>query len=147
MVNFPQALTFDDVLLLPQYSAVRRREVDLTTKLTKRLSLKLPILSAPMDTVTESNLAIALARAGGLGIIHKNMSAAKQAEEVRKVKRVKLLVGAAISFGEGAVERALANLRAGADVLIIDTAHGHSKGVIEMTRALKKTVVLRKLIL
>lgn len=136
-MNWPLNLTFDDVLLLPQYSTVRRAEVDVITKLTKRLTLSVPILSAPMDTVTESKLAIALARAGGLGIIHKNMSPAQQAHEVKKVKKQKLLVGAAISFGEGALARALALLKSGADVLVIDTAHGHSAGVIAMTKLLK----------
>jgi IMP dehydrogenase len=144
-MNLFLALTFDDVLLLPQYSDVRRAEVDLTVKLTKCLVLKAPILSAPMDTVTESRLAIALARAGGLGIIHKNMSPLAQAEEVKKVKKNKLLVGAAISFGEGALERALVLVRAGADTLVIDTAHGHSKGVIEMIKQLKKDSRFKKI--
>ena len=138
MKQFPTALTFDDVLLLPQYSDVRRREVSTATTLTKRLTLTVPILSAPMDTVTESKLAVALARAGGLGVIHKNMSPARQAAEVKMVKAKKLLVAAAISFGDGALERALAVLKAGVDVVVIDTAHGHSKGVIAMTELLKR---------
>ena len=141
---FNTALTFDDVLLLPQYSDIRRKDVSLSTKLTKRLSLELPILSAPMDTVTESSMAIEMARAGGLGVIHKNMSASEQAREVQKVKIKKLLVGAAIAYGEGSLERALALAQAGADVLIIDTAHGHSKGVIEMTKLLKKDLRFKK---
>lgn len=138
IMNFPQALTFDDVLLLPRASDVRRREVDLATQLTRRIKLALPVLSAPMDTVTEAALALALAQAGGLGVIHKNMSPAEQAAQVKKVKAKKFMVGAAISFGEGALERALVVLRAGVDILFIDTAHGHSKGVIAMTRQLKR---------
>ena len=80
-------LTFDDVLLIPQKSDVLPKDTDVTTHLTKRIKLNIPILSAAMDTVTESNLAIALAREGGIGVIHKNMSIAKQASEVDKVKR------------------------------------------------------------
>ncbi len=147
MTNLPLYLTFDDVLLLPRYAAVRRREVSVATNLAKRLTLNTPLLSAPMDTVTESRLAIALAREGGLGVIHKNMTPAKQAGEVRLVKRHKLLAAAAISFGEGALERALAVVRAGVDVLVIDTAHGHSKGVIEMTKQLKRDPRFRKVTL
>lgn len=82
-----EALTFDDVLLLPNYSEVLPREVDISTKLTTDLRINIPIISAAMDTVTEHRLAIALAREGGLGIIHKNMTIEAQAEEVRKVKR------------------------------------------------------------
>ena len=87
MENLEQALTFDDVLLVPAYSAVLPREVDLSTALTTNLSLKIPFLSAAMDTVTEANTAICLAQEGGLGVIHRNMSPARQAEEVRRVKK------------------------------------------------------------
>jgi IMP dehydrogenase len=82
-----EGLTFDDVLLVPAYSQVLPREVDTGTQLTKNIRLNIPMLSAAMDTVTEANLAIALAREGGLGILHKNMSIEKQVEQVRKVKR------------------------------------------------------------
>lgn len=85
--TFIEGLTFDDVLLSPAYSAVLPREVDIRTKLTKDISLNIPMLSAAMDTVTEASLAIALAREGGIGILHKNMSIEKQADQVRKVKR------------------------------------------------------------
>lgn len=84
---FGEGLTFDDVLLMPAYSQVLPREVNTQSELTKSLKLNVPILSAAMDTVTEAGLAIALAREGGLGILHKNMSIDKQAEQVRKVKR------------------------------------------------------------
>jgi len=83
----PQALTFDDVLLVPAHSEVLPREVDIRTKLTSDLQINLPIVSAAMDTVTEKDLAIALARQGGIGIIHKNMSISQQAAQVRAVKR------------------------------------------------------------
>jgi len=82
-----QAITFDDILLEPRYSEVLPSEVDVSTHLTKRIPLNIPLLSSPMDTVTESELAIALAKEGGLGVIHKNMSLEAQTEEVYKVKR------------------------------------------------------------
>ena len=84
---FGEGLTFDDVLLMPAYSEVLPREVDIRSQLTKNITLNVPMLSAAMDTVTEASLAIALAREGGLGILHKNMSIERQADEVRKVKR------------------------------------------------------------
>src|ERR1051326_1254855 len=84
---FGEGLTFDDVLLMPAYSQVLPRDVDITTRLTKDITINVPMLSAAMDTVTQANLAIALAREGGLGFLHKNMSIAQQAEQVRKVKR------------------------------------------------------------
>ncbi len=82
-----EGLTYDDVLLIPAYSEVLPREVDTSTFLTRNIKINVPIVSAAMDTVTESRLAIALARQGGIGMIHKNMSIEQQAEEVRKVKR------------------------------------------------------------
>src|SRR6201996_4753756 len=82
-----EGLTYDDVLLLPAYSEVLPREVDTSSFLTKKIRLNIPLVSAAMDTVTESSLAIALAQAGGLGMLHKNMTIQQQADEVRKVKR------------------------------------------------------------
>jgi len=84
---FGEGLTFDDVLLMPAYSQVLPRDVDITTRLTKEITINVPMLSAAMDTVTEATLAIALAREGGLGILHKNMTISQQAEQVRRVKR------------------------------------------------------------
>ncbi len=84
---YGEGLTFDDVLLVPAFSEVLPREVDTTTRLTKSIELKIPLLSAAMDTVTEWQLAIALAREGGIGILHKNMTIEQQVEQVRKVKR------------------------------------------------------------
>jgi len=259
--NLPLALTFDDVLLLPAESDVLPRQVDVSAQLTRNLRLQIPIVSAAMDTVTEARTAIAMAQAGGMGFIHKNMSPAQQALEVTKVKKYesgmvvdpvtiepearlfqalelmrqhdisgipvtrkgrlvgivtnrdlrfeknleqkvedvmtrdlitcregisqdqakellhknriekllvvdekfelkglitikdiektrahpnaakdehgRLLVGAAVGVGPDRDERVHALLRAGADVIAVDTAHGHSKGVIESVRALK----------
>lgn len=89
MISFPlmDALTFDDVLLVPHYSAILPKDVSLKTRLTRHITLNIPLLSAAMDTVTESRLAIALAQEGGIGIIHKNMPIEQQAKEVRRVKK------------------------------------------------------------
>ena len=82
-----EALTFDDVLLLPGYSEVVATDVSLKTRLTREIELNIPLVSAAMDTVTEARLAIAMAQEGGIGIIHKSMSLSEQAEQVRKVKK------------------------------------------------------------
>jgi IMP dehydrogenase len=85
--RIPEALTFDDVQLVPQRSEVLPSEVDISTRLTRNITLRTPIISAAMDTVTEAPLAIAMAQEGGMGIIHKNMTIEAQAAEVDKVKR------------------------------------------------------------
>ena len=82
-----EGLTYDDVLLVPAYSEVLPREVSIQTKFTRNISINVPIVSAAMDTVTESAMAIAIAREGGIGVLHKNMTIEQQAQEVRKVKR------------------------------------------------------------
>ncbi len=108
-----EALTFDDVLLVPAYSAVLPREVDITTQFTKGLRLNAPIVSAAMDTVTEDRLAIAIARQGGIGIIHKNMSIDWQAEQVRKVKRSEsgMIIDPVILSEEATIRDALQMMR------------------------------------
>ena len=86
-MNFKECLTFDDVLMVPKFSEILPREVDLSTSITKNIKLNIPLMSAAMDTVTEREMAVALAREGGIGIIHKNLSISEQCTEIDKVKR------------------------------------------------------------
>jgi IMP dehydrogenase len=138
MDTFKLALTFDDVLLKPRFSGFSRNEISLETKLTPRVTLKSPVMSAPMDTVTESELAIALAQAGGIGIIHRNLTIAEQATEVAKVKAMGLPVGAAVGSSSGYEKRVAELVNAGADVLVVDSAHGHAVKVITAISYIKK---------
>ena len=138
MGSIKESLTFDDLLLLPKYSDVLPSETDISLKLTKKISLKVPFLSSAMDTVTESEMAIALANAGGIGIIHRNLNIKSQAKELVKVKKKKLNVGAAIGTNVEDLERAKSLIDNGCDLIVIDTAHGHSKKVIDTLTKLKK---------
>ena len=133
-----EALTFDDVTLAPKYSEVLPSEVDTSTKLSNNLTLKIPLLSSAMDTVTESKMAIAIAKAGGIGVIHRNLDIRKQIHEIRKVKKKKLLVGAAVGAGPLELKRAEAILKENIDLIVVDTAHGHSKKVAEIIKEIKK---------
>ena len=133
-----EALTFDDVLLMPRYSSVLPSETNLKIDLGYNLKLKIPFLSSAMDTVTESSMAIAIAQKGGLGIIHRNLSINEQCKEIKKVKNKNLIVGAAIGTTNEDLIRAKNILDAGVDLLVVDTAHGHSEKVIKILRKIKK---------
>ena len=138
MVPIKEALTFDDVTLAPKYSEILPSEVDTSIKLTETLKLKIPLLSSAMDTVTESKMAIAIAKKGGLGIIHRNLDIKKQVSEIKKVKNQKLLVGAAVGAGPKEFERAEAILKENVNIIVVDTAHGHTKKVSEIIKFIKK---------
>ncbi len=138
MVTIKEALTFDDVTLTPKYSEILPSQVDTSIKLTKFLKLKIPLLSSAMDTVTESKMAIAIAKAGGIGIIHRNLDIKKQIIEIKKVKKQKLLVGAAVGAGPNEFKRAKAILKEDINMIVVDTAHGHTKKVSEIIKFIKK---------
>jgi IMP dehydrogenase len=138
MVPIKEALTFDDVTMAPKYSEVLPSEVNTSTQLSKNLSLKIPLLTSAMDTVTESKMAIAIAKAGGIGVIHRNLEIKKQILEIKKVKKLKLLVGAAVGAGPLEIKRAEAILKEKVDLIVVDTAHGHSKKVAEIIKIIKK---------
>lgn len=139
-------LTFDDVLMVPAPSDVTPNTVSTKTELTPTLTLNIPILSAAMDTVTESRLAIRLAQLGGLGVVHKNMLIEQQAAEVKRVKDApvdlglnpnaavdangRLLVAGAVGVTNDTLDRVAAMVEAGVDAIVLDSAHGHSAGVL-----------------
>lgn len=135
---FIEGLTFDDILLLPSYAGFSRSDITLNTKLSRNISLSLPLVSSPMDTVTESELAIALARLGGIGVIHRNLTVEEQVVEVKKVVAQNLLVGAAVGASSGFEERVEALVGAGARAIVVDSAHGFAKNVIETTKYIKE---------
>jgi len=130
-------LTYDDVLLLPGPSEVVPSEVEVGTWLTRKIKLQVPLVSSAMDTVTESQMAIALAKAGGIGIIHRNLAIEEQVTHVKLAKNVGL-VGAAVGVGEDGFKRAQAIIDAGVDVVVVDTAHGHHRAVLEAIERVKK---------
>jgi IMP dehydrogenase len=133
-----EALTFDDVLLMPRYSSVLPSDTNLNIDLGSNLKLKIPFLSSAMDTITESNMAIAIAQNGGLGIIHRNLSINEQFKEIKKVKNKNLIVGAAVGTANEDLVRTKSILDAGVDLIVIDTAHGHSEKVIKILSKIKK---------
>lgn len=135
---FPRSLTFDDILLLPGYAGFDRSEINLQTKLTRKIGLKIPLVSAPMDTVTESSLAIALAKLGGIGIIHRNLSIKDQVSEVKKVTKMGLMCGAAVGAGKGYEERVSALFSSGISVIVLDSAHGWSYQIMDALKFIKK---------
>lgn len=134
-----RGLTYDDVLIVPSKSAVRsRKDPSLRTRLTRRFSSEMPFISANMDTVTESEMAIAMHRLGGLGILHRFMDVEAQVAEVRRVAEAgATVIAASIGVNEEGRGRAEALVREGANVLTIDIAHGHSVAMIETLQWLR----------
>lgn len=123
-------LTYDDVLLLPDESDVVPSEVNTRTRLTRNIDIAVPVISSAMDTVTEARMAIAMAKAGGIGIIHRNLSIEDQVKNVIEAKKSGL-AGAAVGVGDDGFARASALIEAGIDVVVVDTAHGHHRAVLE----------------
>jgi len=140
MVAITEALTFDDVLLLPRHSSVLPATTNISLHLTNKITLKVPFLSSAMDTVTESKMAIAIAKEGGLGIIHRNLDIKNQSREIKKVKNKKYLVGAAIGTNKEDFDRARSLVSHGVDLIVIDTAHGHSEKVLRTLTNIKKII-------
>lgn len=147
-----EAYTFDDLLLVPAKSEVVPKDVSLKSRITDKIELNVPIISAAMDTVTEFEMAAAMARLGGLGFIHKNMTIETQVEMVEAVKNMdvnetdseatlddqsRLVVGAAVGVGEDSMKRVDALVAAEVDIITVDSAHGHSKGVIETVKQIR----------
>ncbi len=132
-------LTYDDVLLLPDASDVVPSEVNTSTRLTRGINLRIPVVSSAMDTVTESTMAIAMAHAGGIGIIHRNLPVEDQVKHVLAVKKAntEYLVGAAVGVGDDGFHRALELIKVGVDVVVVDTAHGHHRAVLEAIERIK----------
>ena len=132
------SLTFDDITLVPQYSSVLPSETITVSKLSHNLDLQIPLISSAMDTVTESRMAIAISKSGGIGVIHRNLSIEKQLREVKKVKKNNYMVGAAIGVNPKDFERAEELSKADTNLIVIDTAHGHTQKVLDMIRKIKK---------
>ena len=134
-----EALTFDDVTLAPNYSEILPSETNTSIKLSKNLTLKIPLISSAMDTVTEGSMATAIAEKGGIGVIHRNLSIEKQIFEIKKVKQKKLLVGAAVGASSEEHRRAKRILKENLDLIVVDTAHAHTKKVSDIIKMIVKT--------
>ena len=134
-----EALTFDDVTLAPNYSEILPSETNTSIKLSKNLTLKIPLISSAMDTVTEGSMAAAIAEKGGIGVIHRNLSIEKQIFEIKKVKQKKLLVGAAVGASSEEHRRAKRILKENLDLIVVDTAHAHTKKVSNIIKMIVKT--------
>ena len=147
-------LTFDDVLLIPQYSEILPGDASVKSRYSRHITLNTPVVSAAMDTVTEDRMAIAIALEGGIGVVHRNQAPERQAEEVAAVKAAavpadsplanvdgkgRLRGSAAVGVGTDSVARAEALVRAGVDALVVDTAHGHTRNVIDALRRYRES--------
>lgn len=137
-VHTGKFLTFDDVLIRPARSSVEPREANVETAIARGFFLTIPIISAAMDKVTETKMAIALGKLGGLGIIHRSNTLEEEVRMVKEVKKAGVRVGAACSAFD--LERAIALKKAGADVIAVDSAHGHNMNVVAGARKIKKAI-------
>lgn len=139
-MNISLALSYDDVLLVPQPSSVKSRsDVDLTTQITPHIKLKIPLISSNMDTVTGVDMAIALGQLGGLGILPRFNTPEEEAVMVKSVKAAGIAAAASIGIRPDWKDRAASLISAGADLLVIDVAHGHQRQVLEITRKFKSS--------
>ncbi len=137
-IALKQGLTFDDVLLEPRASTVSLREVGLSSKLTKKITISIPLIAAAMDTVSETAMAVAIGKLGGMAILHRNCVQAQQVRMVKQVKKHGVLVGAAV--GPHDIGRAKALDTAGADAIAVDCAHAHNLRVIADAKKIKKNL-------
>jgi IMP dehydrogenase len=147
-----KGITYDDVLLIPRYSDFKRDEVDLSVVIADRYKINLPVLSAPMDTVTESDMAIAMSQHGALGVIHRNLKVKDQAKMIKKAKEAKvkdprlaslaeddtLLIAAAVGAGSDLKDRMKALSDQGLDIVCVDSGHGHSEYILKAVKYIKK---------
>lgn len=139
MNDLRTGLSYGDVLLVPKRSPVdSRNDVDLSTSLTPTVKLDTPLVSAAMDTVTEADLAVELARIGGFGVLHRFLTADEQATEVAQVKAADEQVGAAVGINEDYVARSAAVVEAGVDALVVDVAHGHLERTLDVVETLSE---------
>lgn len=137
--DIPLGLSYDDVLLIPQYSNIKSRsDVDLSTQITPRVKLSLPLISINMSDVTGVDMSITLAKLGGIGFLPRFDTAENQADMVKKVKDKKLQVGAAVGCKDGYIERAEMLVKAGVDIITLDVAHAGMQTAIDATWELKK---------
>jgi IMP dehydrogenase len=140
MHNFPLGLSYDDVLLIPQHSTINsRQDVDLSTQITPKLKLKIPLISINMSDVTGVEMATAMGKLGGLGLLPRFISIESQAEMVAKVKKAGVYAVPAIGIREGYLENVQKLLNAGADAVTIDVAHGHLQKCLDATKTIKNT--------
>ncbi len=137
--GFPLALSYDDVLLVPQYSELKSRsEVDLSVQISPRLKLKTPLISTKMDTVTGVKMAIAMGKLGGFGILPRFEVTDSQVDKVREVKKANVPVAAAVGIKEGFIKRTEALVNAGAEIINVDVAHGHLQITIDAVSKLRE---------
>ncbi len=132
-------LTYDDVLLLPNYSEITPPDTHLEATLCNGISLEIPIISAPMDTVSEASMLIALGKLGGFGILHRNLTIEEQSNQLKIALEANVRAGAAVSVGVDFVDRVKALAICHPTALCIDSAHGHTRNVLDAIRYIKST--------